>query len=221
VLGVTNHVRTISVQISYSSEDRWMKWGCYFTGAYLFIWGTFETWVYLAMPYQISSAPKEVGFYLQCNSKEFKKLPVLMVWLRSLSGLEIICSVFRTSAFTRSCIRTVNSRISVHSVEFQLAFSKLAPWWKRFAFLWNTGVQYCTVFTKAHLVSVLWARWCQTTMSHRIHLRSIIILVSPMLRSYELSLCFRFPRQNTICLFLRPLHATCPARLIFLDLSPQ
>ena len=40
-------------------------------------------------------------------------------------------------------------------------------------------------------------------------------------RSSKWSLSFRFPHQNPVCTSPLPLHATCPAHLILLDLVPR
>ena len=95
----------------------------------------------LTMPYHISVAPKETKPYLKCNWKEFMKLPVLMIWLRCFSGLETICSIFRTSGVTKFCCHTINNRTSLPSVEFPLDFSKLGPWWKKGSHLMEHGCQ--------------------------------------------------------------------------------
>jgi hypothetical protein len=63
--------------------------------------------------------------------------------------------------------------------------------------------KFITVFTRARHWLQSWARCIQSTPSHPISLRSILILSTP--RSYERTLPLSFPNQNIVCIF----HLSC------------
>jgi len=79
--------------------------------------------------------------------------------------------------------------------------------------------RFITVFTTAHHCTLSRATFIQSTYLHTISLRSILILSS--------HLCLRLPSSplrsgftiKILYIFLiSPMHATCPAHLILLDL---
>jgi hypothetical protein len=76
----------------------------------------------------------------------------------------------------------------------------------------ETGM-FLTMFTRARHWSLFWARWLQSTPSHTISLRSILILSSHLrlgLPSGLVPSCF--PTKISRAFLTSPMRATCPAR---------
>ena len=72
------------------------------------------------------------------------------------------------------------------------------------------------LFTTARHLPLTCARSIQSSPSHPVSFRRTLTLHKPSKRS----LSFTLPHQNTACISLLLLHATCPAHLILLYLIP-
>jgi len=92
---------------------------------------------------------------------------------------------------------------------------------KKFPAFYGTR-RFITVFTRSPHWSLFWAQSVQSTTSHSISLRFVLILSSNLrLVSSFWSLPFRFSAQNFIRISHVFIRATWPAHLILLDLIIQ
>jgi len=78
----------------------------------------------------------------------------------------------------------------------------------------NGTTKFITVFTTAHHWSFSWARCMQSTTSHPVSLRSVLILSCHLLLGLPSSLPFRFSDQNIHAFPIPSTRATYPAYLL-------
>jgi hypothetical protein len=76
--------------------------------------------------------------------------------------------------------------------------------------------KFITVFARTFYWTLSWPRWIQSLPPHPVSRRSIL-KSSSHLRPGQWSLSFWISHQNHVCIPLRPMCATCPSHLIFLN----
>jgi len=76
---------------------------------------------------------------------------------------------------------------------------------------------FIAVLKRTHHWAVIWARCIQSTSSDPLFLRSILILYYHLRQGLQSSIQF-FMAETANAVFISPMHATCPTRLIFLDI---
>ena len=89
---------------------------------------------------------------------------------------------------------------------------------KKFPPFYGTS-RFINVFTSAHHLSITWARLIQYMPPHPTSWQSILILSSHLFLGHPSSLFpSGFPTKTLYKSLLSPIHATCPANPILLDL---
>ena len=122
------------------------------------------------------------------------------------------------------CLSTKrNNQSRLNQAKVHIKKKYYAVDWSQNTFIWSHW--QVTLYSTLRIITVF-TRACHLTLCEPdkpspwplILFFNIHFDVIPSSSSSKWSLSFRFPHKNPVCIYLFPIHATCPSHLILLDL---